>query len=176
MSTYRRFFRLRPRADEEMDQELEAHLQLRIDDLVRSGMSAEAAAREARSRFGDFDTARRQLHRAARDRHARLHSRDRLGALWSDARGAFHQLRRARGFAVLAMLTLALGIGVATMMFTLVERILLRPLPFPAAEQPGFAASASHDRVRCRLARLATRVADPRINRAVHVRLPDGAE
>ncbi|MEZ4411776.1 MAG: ABC transporter permease [Gemmatimonadales bacterium] len=135
MSTYRRFFRLRPRADEEMDQELEAHLQLRIDDLVRSGMSAEAAAREARSRFGDFDTARRQLHRAARDRHARLHSRDRLGALWSDARGAFHQLRRARGFAVLAMLTLALGIGVATMMFTLVERILLRPLPFPAAEQ-----------------------------------------
>ncbi len=135
MGKYRRLFRVRPRADEEMDQELDAHLQLRIDDLVRGGMSPADAAREARARFGDFEQARHVLRRAARDRHHQLHARDRLGALWSDTRGALTQLRRARGFTLLAVLTLALGIGVATMMFTLVERILLRPLPFPEAHR-----------------------------------------
>ena len=132
MADYRRFFRVRPRADIEMDQELEAHLQLRVDALMQAGMSLEEATRKAEERFGDFEDARRLLHRAARDRHRSLESRDWLGALASDCRGAVRQWRRARGFAFLAILTLALGIGVATMMFTLVERILLRPLPFPA--------------------------------------------
>ncbi|MBL0179011.1 MAG: ABC transporter permease [Gemmatimonadetes bacterium] len=132
MADYRRFFRLRPRAEIEMDQELEAHLQLRVDALMHSGMSLEEATRDAQERFGDFADARRRLHRAARDRHRSLESRDWFGALASDLRGAVRQWRRARGFALLAIATLALGIGVATMMFTLVERILLRPLPFPA--------------------------------------------
>jgi|CXWL01.1.fsa_nt_gi predicted permease len=131
MADYRRFFRLRRHADVEMDQELEAHLALRVDALMRGGMSADAATREARARFGDFEAARHRLHRAARDRHRTIESRDWLGALASDVRGAVRQWQRARGFAVLAIVTLALGIGVATMMFTLVERILLRPLPFP---------------------------------------------
>lgn len=135
MSSYRRLFRLRSRADVEMDQELEAHLQLCIDDLVGRGRSLDEATREARKRFGDFERTRRQLHRGARERDAAVHSRDWLGALWFDARGAVHQLRRARGFALVSIATMALGIGVATMMFTLVERILLRPLPYPEAER-----------------------------------------
>lgn len=135
MSVYRRLFRLRSRADLEMDQELEAHLQFCIDDLVRGGRSLEEATQEARERFGDYESARRQLHRGARERDAAVESRDWLGALWSDVCGAMHQLRRARGFALMAIVTLALGIGVVTMMFTLIERILLRPLPFPQSQQ-----------------------------------------
>ncbi|MES2306186.1 MAG: ABC transporter permease [Gemmatimonadota bacterium] len=135
MSKYLRLFRLRSRADLEMDQELEAHVQLCIDDLVRQGRSVAEATGEARARFGDYESSRRQLHRSARQRDAAVYSRDRFGAILADARGAVQQLRRARTFTVLAIATLALGIGVATMMFTLVERILLRPLPFPQAER-----------------------------------------
>lgn len=135
MSDYRRLFRLRSRVDLEMDQEIESHLQLCIDDLMRRGKSHAEATAEARGRFGDLDSARRRLHRTARERDAAINSRDWLSAFWFDVRGAVLQLRRARGFALMAVVTLALGIGVATMMFTLVERILLQPLPFPRAEE-----------------------------------------
>jgi len=136
---YRRLFDLRlggrARADAEMDLEIESHLEMRVADLVRAGWSPEAARNEAMRRFGHFDTARRQLHTAARQRESAMRQRDWLGSLIADVRYALRQAKRAPGFTALAVATLALGIGASTTMFTLVEHVLLRPLPFPHPEQ-----------------------------------------
>src|SRR5215213_4247669 len=123
------------RVDADMDLEIESHLEMRVADLVRAGRTPEAAREEAMRRFGDFEAARRQLHSGARQREAAMRKRDRLGALIGDLRFAIRQARRAPGFTALAVATLALGIGASTTMFTLVEHVLLRPLPFPHAEQ-----------------------------------------
>ena len=64
-----------------------------------------------------------------------MRQRDWIGSLVADVRYAFRQARRAPGFTALAVATLALGIGATTTMFTLVEHVLLRPLPFPHPEQ-----------------------------------------
>ena len=119
----------------EMDQEIDAHLELRIDDLVRSGMSPDAARAEAERRFGNLRTARHQLHAAARRREAALRHRDWLGAVKADIRFGVRQIHRSAAHSALAVVTLALGIGMTTAMFTLVERLMLRPLPFPHPEQ-----------------------------------------
>ena len=136
---YRRLFDLRlggrARADAEMDLEIESHLEMRVADLVRAGWSPDAAREEAMRRFGHFATARQQLHMAARQREAATRQRDWFGSLVSDVRYAIRQAKRAPGFTALAVATLALGIGASTTMFTLVEHVLLRPLPFPHAEQ-----------------------------------------
>lgn len=118
-----------------MDHEIDAHLQLAIDDLVADGTPPEAARRLAELRFGDLRTARHQLHIAARRREVALRRRDWLGAVAADMRFAARQIRRSAAHSALTIGTLALGIGVTTAIFTLVERVLLRPLPFAHAEQ-----------------------------------------
>lgn len=136
---YRRLFDFgfggRASADAEMDLEIESHIAMRTADLARSGLSPEAAREEAMRRFGDFDAARRRLHAAARQRQAATRQRDSIGAIGADLRYAARQARKAPGFTLLTVATLALGIGATTTMFTLVERVLLRPLPFPHPEQ-----------------------------------------
>ena len=139
MKSYRRLFDLRlggrARADAEMDLEIESHLEMRVADLVRAGWSPDAARDEAMRRVGHFDTARRQLHTAARQREAAKRQRDWLGSLAADVRYAIRQAKRAPGFTALAVATLALGIGATTTIFTLVAHVILRPLPFPHPEQ-----------------------------------------
>ena len=106
MMRYRRLFDLRlggaARADAEMDLEIESHIAMRVADLVRAGMTPEAAREEARGRFGNFDDARRRLHSAARQREAAMRQRDRFGSILNDLRYAVRQARRAPGFTALA--------------------------------------------------------------------------
>jgi putative ABC transport system permease protein len=137
--TYRRLLDLRlggwTRVDAEMDLEIESHLAMRIADLVQSGMSPDDARRDAMRRFGDFDNARRRLHSAARQRDAAVRQRDWLRSYLADLRYALRQVRRAPAFATVAVLTLALGIGATAAMFTLLDHVLLRSMPFVHAEQ-----------------------------------------
>jgi hypothetical protein len=119
----------------DMDLEIESHLAMRTDDLIRAGLAPDTAREEAIRRFGDFEEARRQLHAAARQRESAMRQRDWRGSLVRDLRFALRQARRAPGFTALAVATLALGIGATTTMFTLVENILLHPLPYPNPEQ-----------------------------------------
>src|SRR3569833_1522340 len=136
---YRRIFDLRlggrRRIDAEMDAELESHLAMRVADLMRAGLSPEAARREAMRRFGDFDTAQRQLRAGARQREAAVSHRDWLGSVRADVVYAGRQFRRARGFTALAIATLALGVAATTSIFTLVDRSLIEPLRVPASGQ-----------------------------------------
>ena len=110
------------RMHEELDAELEAHLAEHIDEGLHAGLSAIEARRHALLRIGGVD----QVRQAYRDR-ATLPWAE---SILRDVRYALRGFRRSPVFAVTAILTLALGIGATTAVFSVVDRILFRPLPY----------------------------------------------
>jgi predicted permease len=114
------------RVSDEIDREMAFHLAERADDLVAGGMSPDAARREARRRFGNY---------ALQKEDTRDH--DLLGWLettGADVRYAMRACRRAPGFAGVAILSLALGIGANTAIFTLINVAMLKSLPVSRPE------------------------------------------
>ena len=126
LNRLRAFFRKRP-WDSELDAEMAAHLELAIEENLRLGMPPEEARRQALVRFGGVEQAREQ-HREARGLPS-------LDTLTQDLRYTFRTLRRDRGFALIAVLILGLGIAANVAVFSVVNTILLRPLPFRDPQQ-----------------------------------------
>ena len=124
MSLYRRLSNLfsRTRVDREIDAELQAHIALRAEDNVNAGMSPEAARRDALLRFGNPTVVKE--HTTAADAALFLES------IAADVRFAIRQLLKSPGFAVVAVLALSMGIGTASAIFSVIDAVLLRPLPF----------------------------------------------
>ncbi|HTP68841.1 MAG TPA: ABC transporter permease [Dongiaceae bacterium] len=120
------FFR-RDQLDRELDAEMALHLEMAIEENLRKGMTQEEARRQAALRFGGTEQVK-ETHREARGLPW-------LDILKQDLRYTIRTLRRDRGFAAVAILILALGIGANIAVFSMVNTLLLRPLPFPHAEQ-----------------------------------------
>ena len=115
------------RVDREIDAELKAHIEMRIEDNLAAGMSPEEARRDAQLRFGNATVMR---ERATDEDTSPL-----LAGIGRDVHYAFRQLRHSPGFALTAILTLALGIGANVVVLSVLNALILQPLDLPHADR-----------------------------------------
>jgi predicted permease len=115
------------RHSRDIDREMAFHVAERIDDLVAGGMTLETAEREARRRFGHSS--------ALKERTRDVDVAAWLDTLAADVRYAFRALRASPGFTAVAMLSLALGIGANTAIFTLINAVMLQAIPVSRPDQ-----------------------------------------
>jgi len=124
-----------PPIDADVRREIHAHVRLAADDLVAQGWTEDDALLEARRRLGDEREVRRRSEREVRRRDARIRRTRVWEGMMQDVRYAFRSLSRSPVFTLIALVTLALGIGANATIFSVVEGILLRPLPYPEADR-----------------------------------------
>jgi predicted permease len=134
----KRVFRLpltKRRLSQTIDAELRFHLEERIEELVASGMSRDAATAEARRRLGDLETHRRAMRAIDEEMLMRRRRRELGDTLGRELKQATRALARTPGFTAMTVITLALGLGAATAIFAILDAVVLRPLPYPQGDR-----------------------------------------
>ena len=123
------------RAERDVDAELTFHVDMRARRLVERGMEPAAARAEALRKFGDWDSVRAELVAKDIQREKTVRRANFFAEMWQDTVYATRALRHNLGFAFVVVLSLAVGIGANTAIFTLIDALLLRPLPVRAADE-----------------------------------------
>ena len=134
----RRVFRLtmgRTGVNKDVEEEISFHLEARKEELMREGMPPQEAAALAQAEFGDVGKYRSQMLTLGRRRSSRERRADLTDSFRKDISFGLRQLWRNKGFTLAAALTLALGVGATTAIFSVVNGVLLKPLPYPAPDR-----------------------------------------
>lgn len=129
----RTVFRRSERA--EVDDEIGFHIDMRAQELIAQGMDPDRARDMAAERFGPRQPVERALINSTRRRRTHATRVEVLMQIVRDARHAVRMLARTPGFTAIAIITIALGIGATTAIYSVVDAVLLRPLPFPGEER-----------------------------------------
>ncbi len=130
----RQLFRLdaKPASPEDdVTLELEAHVAMKTEALIAAGMLPGEARREAERQFGPPDSVAEECRALARGEESSRQRRERFGTMAQDIRYGVRTVTRAPGFFLLAVLTLGLSIGAVTAIYSIVDGVILQPLPYP---------------------------------------------
>jgi putative ABC transport system permease protein len=134
----KRVFRLpftRTRIDSALREEFRFHIQERVDQFVASGMSRPEAEADVARRFGNYEAYRQLAKRIDEETMRQRTFAETIETLRREVRLAVRVLVRTPAFSLIAFVTLALGIGATTAIFTVIDAVVLRPLAYPAADE-----------------------------------------
>ncbi len=130
---YLRFWRANPGGD--VRDELTFHLESAVEELVANGMPVDEARAEAARRFGDVTRIKSALYTLSEQRERRMARHEWWHTIVQDLTYALRQLRKAPAFTVVAIATLALGIGATTSIFSVAYTVIMKPLPYAHADR-----------------------------------------